>query len=363
MSNKKIRVGILGLGRIGRSGHGGELSNFPDKFEIVAGCDYDYTRRQDLPEIFKNARIYERMDDMLADPNIDMITVGTRNTDHTPHAIAAAQAGKYVVTEKPIAVSYAQALELKLADERYPGRIFLRHNRRFEPAFRHVKKIVDSGLLGHVYAVKVHRHPCSARRWDWQTTGACFGGLLNNWGPHLIDQALQLLDAPVADLWADLQHALAAGTADDYFKIMLRSTNGRVADVEVSGNTTLPGILYYAEGNRGSLVVTLEEKTIKLRYIDPEFKFTPVDSILTNAHPLVYGGHENLPMIEEEIPIEPGSMSELWPAIYETIREGKPYRGATLEQGIEVVRITDLVRSASGFTPTPLKAYYEVDPR
>ncbi len=358
MSTQKIKVGILGLGRIGLGGHAGEMSKFPEMFEIVAGCDYDYTRRQNLPEYFKNARIYERLDDMLADPEIDMITVATRNTDHVPHGIAIIQAGKYAVVEKPIAVSYAQALELKIAAERYPGKLFLRHNRRFEPAFNEVKKIVESGILGRVYAVKVHRHPGMARRFDWQTTGACFGGLLNNWGPHLVDQALQLLGAPVKDLWADLQHALAAGTADDYFKIMFRGENGRVADVEVSGNTTLPGLLYYAEGNRGCLEVTREEKTVKLRYIDPAFKFTPVDSEIGNLKELVYGGYEKLSMIEEEIPIPPGSLADLWKAIYETIREGKPFSGATLEQGIEVVRVTELARQASGFVPTPLKEYY-----
>ncbi len=360
MSKQKVRVGILGLGRIGRGGHGGEISKFPDMFEIAAGCDYDYKRREDLPEIFKNATIYERLDDMLADPTIDLITVATRNVDHTPHAIAAMQAGKCVVVEKPIAVSYAQALELKIADERYPGKLFFRHNRRFEPAFKHVKKIVDSGLLGEVYAVKVHRHPGMARRYDWQTTGACFGGLLNNWGPHLIDQALMLLGAPVKDLWCDLQHAVAAGTADDYFKIMLRGENGRVADVEVSGNTTLPGILYYAEGNRGSLVVELTEKTIKLRHLPADYKFTPLDSELANGHMMAYGGFETLPMIDEEIPIEPGALSDLWPAVYRAMREGIPFP-VTIEQALEVVRITDMARAASGFTPTPIKAYYEVD--
>ena len=287
MKNEKIKVGILGLGRIGRSGHGDEISSYPENFEIIAGCDYDYTRRQNLPACFANAKIHERYEDLLADPEVELITVATRNCDHTPHGIAAMQAGKYVVIEKPIAVSYDQALELKLADERYPGKLFLRHNRRFEPAFNEVKKTIDSGILGNVYAVKVYRHPCMNRRFDWQTTGACFGGLLNNWGPHLIDQALQFLASPVADLWADLQHAVAAGTADDYFKLLLRGENGRVVDVEVSGNTTLPGDLYYAEGNRGSLSVSLQEKNIKLKYLKPDYKFTSLDSLIVNAEKML----------------------------------------------------------------------------
>ncbi len=361
MNDAKIKMGIIGLGRIGRGGHIAAATVFPELFELAAGCDYDCKRRENLPEAFANARIYSRIDDILADPEIELVTIATRNADHVPHAIAAMQAGKYVALEKPIAVSYAQALELKIADERYPGKLFLRHNRRFEPAFNQVKKIVDSGLLGRVYAVKAHRHPGHLRRRDWQTTAACFGGLLNNWGPHLIDQALQLLDAPVKDLWCDLKHALAAGTADDYFKIMLRGENGRVVDVEVSGNTTLPGLLYYAEGSRGSLTVGLAEQSIRLRYLDPDFKFAPLDSELGNRL-MEYAGHEPLPMIDEELPIEvpvgtADTLSPIWEAIYNTIRKGEPYR-VTLAEGLEVVRITELARNASGFTPHPIKEYY-----
>lgn len=355
--NNKIKIGVLGLGRIGRGGHGSELANCSDYYEIIAGCDYDHTRRENLPKAFENATIYTRLDDMLADPELEMITVCTRNVDHVPHAIAIMEAGKIAVVEKPIAVSYEQALELKIAAERYPGKIYLRHNRRFEPAFKHVRKIIKSGLLGDVYAIKVHRNPTANRRFDWQTSGACFGGLLNNWGPHLVDQALCLLNSPVKDVWCDLKHALSAGTADDYVRMLLRAESGCVVDVEISGNISIDSNLYYAEGTRGALVVPIEEKSIKLRYLDPEFKFCPLDSNLVNLEKLEYGGYEELPLIDEEIAVEPGSLADIWKDIYSAVRENVPFE-VTLEQGIETVRISELARQSSGFVAQPIKAYY-----
>ena len=72
---KKIRVGILGLGRAGRNMHAPEIAQFPDFYEIAAGCDHAADRRENLPEQFKNARIYADYSEMLADPSLDMITV------------------------------------------------------------------------------------------------------------------------------------------------------------------------------------------------------------------------------------------------------------------------------------------------
>jgi len=360
-TQKKIKVGILGFGNAGSGMHAIELGFYPELFELYAMCDFDPCRRAAAEKDFPAMKRYETVSELLSDPEIDLVTVATRNCDHTMHAMQVLEAGKSVVVEKPIAVSVEQSLELEYAAQRYPGKIFLRHNRRFEPAFNHVKEIIDSGKLGDVYAVRVHRHPTFGRRFDWQTTSAAFGGLLNNWGPHLIDQGLQLLDSPVVDVWSDMQHRVAAGTADDYFKILLRGENRRVVDVEVSGNTTLPDALYYAEGSRGSLVVSLEETHIKLKYLDPEFKFCPRHANYGNRTAFgSYGANEEVPWIEEEIPINPANgrtqLHQMWKAIYENMVNNVPYPIA-LEEGMEVVRITEWARQVSGFVPHPIAGY------
>lgn len=374
MSNRKLKVGILGLGRAGRYMHAPELAMSPEKFEIVAAADTAPDRRENLPAEFDNARIYASLDEILADSEVEMVTIATRNPDHTPQAVKALEAGKYVVVDKPIAVTYKQALELKDAATKYPGKLFLRHNRRFEPAFNHVREIIKSGLLGNIGMIKIYRHPGFVRRNDWQTLSEFNGGMLRNWGPHMIDQALQLLEAPIADIWSDLQNNASAGDADDQIKVLLRGVNGRVVDVEVSNATTIPGNLYEVRGDRGTLIVPVEEKTIILSYIDPEQKLSPVKAIRDNF-PLAYGNpNEKLRFVSEEIPIRPTSghtlqrgkvltpgenidqgkgytyQDTMWEFIYHDIVDGIPYP-VTIDEGVEVVRISDLIAEKSGYSP------------
>jgi predicted dehydrogenase len=318
---------------------------------------------------------------MLADDRIEMVTIATRNFDHTPHAIRCLEADKYVVVDKPVAVTLEQVDALEKAAANYPEKLFFRFNRRFEPAFCKVREIVNSGILGHIGMVKVYRHPGFVRRLDWQTLTEFKGGIFNNWGPHLVDQALQFLDAPVDDLWCDLQHNVTAGDADDQIKLLLRGTNGRVVDVEISTTATLPGRMYEVWGDRGSLAVPVTEDIVRLRYLDPQQLLPPLRAVRDNF-PLAYGNpDEELKFIDEELPIEPGAShilqrgrvlspgeipdpnlgytypDTMWGHIYAAIVDEIPYPITTAE-GLAVVRMIERARQASKYIPhtAPLSA-------
>ena len=204
MAAKKIRVGIWGLGRAGLDMHCPELKIHSDKFEIVAGCDVLRERLDELVQKYPKAKGYLNADEFLADKKIDLVAVATPSIYHVDYDIRALEAGKYVFAEKPVAVTSAGLKKLEAAVKKYPGKLFCRQNRRFEPAFNHVKEIIDSGILGEVYEIKLSRHNYSFRD-DWQTLQKNGGGQLNNWGPHLIDHAMQLMGAPIKEVWSDLK--------------------------------------------------------------------------------------------------------------------------------------------------------------
>lgn len=84
-------------------------------------------------------------------------------------------------------------------------------------------------MLGRITLVKLHRACGYCRRNDWMTMTEFSGGLLTNWGPHVIDQALQFIGSPVADLWADVRSVISIGDGDDQIKLLLRGENGVVA--------------------------------------------------------------------------------------------------------------------------------------
>ena len=346
---KKIKVGIWGLGRAGNLMHIGEIAKFPDMFEVVAGCDIDNERITAAKEKLPSCRFYGKSDEFLKDPELELVSIATRSPDHTAHALQALSAGKYVFLEKPIALTYADAKKLKKASEKYPGKLYLRHNRRYESPFTHIREIIASGVLGDIYEVKLHRHGYQ-RRNDWQTIIGCGGGQLNNWGPHIIDHALRFLDSPVANVWSDLKKIAAVGDAEDHLKIVLTGKNGRIVDLEISGGAAISQPEYVIFGTKGAL--TCQGNSITLKYIDPKQKFLKIKAYSDNP-PLtgVFGNAEVLKWIEKTVEVAPKAKCDthdIWQALYNAIRKGKPYP-ITIDEGMEVVRITELVKKGTKF--------------
>ena len=350
----KIKVGIWGLGRAGINMHTTELQKYSDMYEIVAGMDTDAEHRKIFAEK-SGAKAYDNEKEFLNDPNIEMISVATRSPDHVAHCERALAAGKYVFQEKPIATTYADALKLIELAKKYPGKLYLRHNRRFEAPFNHIREIIASGILGDVYEIKLCRHSFQ-RRSDWQTIIECGGGQLNNWGPHIIDHALQFLDYRVKEIWSDLKKIAAVGNAEDHLKIVLKGESGMVVDLEISGGAALPQNEYTIFGTRGAL--TCNGNDIKLKYADPEQVFQKIEAFPGN--PPLEGGFSNgyadleaIRWIEKEIEVNPSIPTDthsIWPAMYKAIKEGVEFP-VSIEEGVAVVKVIEDVKKNTEFEP------------
>lgn len=345
----KIKVGIWGAGRAGYGMHIGEISKFPELFEIVAVCDILPDHCEEFAKKVEGVKTYSDGADLLADPDVELVSIATRSPDHTPHAIQALEAGKIVFLEKPIALTYEEALKLKEASEKYPGKLFCRHNRRFEPAFVHIREILAAGTIGDVYEVKLRRHGYQ-RRNDWQTIIGCGGGQLNNWGPHIVEHSLRFLDSPVAEIWSDLKKIAAVGDAEDHLKIVLKGENGRIVDMEISGGAAIKEPEYIIFGTKGAL--TCDGKEIKLKYINPEQELAEIKA-LPDTPPIhgSFGNTETLDWIEETLEVAPSCGCDtfnIWEHLYKAIREGVEFP-ISIDEAVEVVRVTDVVKSNSEF--------------
>ena len=353
MSERIIKVGVCGLGRIGRLGHIAELGALPHQYQIVAVADTTSERLKDLPEPAKNARTYHSLEEMLQDPEIEMVTIGTRHRDHTPMALKILAANKIAVVEKPVATSVAEMETLRQAAAQHPHRLFFRHNRRFEPAFHKIRELLRNGIVGEVQYIKLHRSVGFCRRNDWMTMPEFYGGLLTNWGPHLIDQALQLLDAPVKNIWADVRHVVSIGAGDDLFKILLTAENGRLADIEVSGCNALPGREVEVIGTRGTLVSeNCNDGKIRVRCLEPECARATLQPHPENP-PLAYGNFDEKLAFIDATYETPNDLPSIWSTYYDEIVRGIPCP-VTFDQAAEVVRVTEEVFRVSGFQPQPL---------
>lgn len=341
---KKIRVGVWGLGRAGNGMHAAELKKYADEFEVVACCDLLEERIKIFQEKFPEAKGYTDGNAFLADENLDLISVAVRSPQHVDYAIRALNTGRYVFQEKPIALTSAAAEKLVAAAK--PGQLFFRHNRRLEPCFNHVKEIIASGILGEIFEIKLCRHSYQFRD-DWQTIVSCGGGQLNNWGPHIIDHSLRLLESPVKSIWSDLKNVAALGDAEDHLKIVFKGENGRIVDMEISGGIALPSPIYAVYGTRGSLI-SEDEQDIKLKYLDPKQEW-PTFKSRPDTPPMNYGGFPGAPkpkFIRKTIMVEPSNgldTTDIYHMMYLAIREGKPYP-ITAEEALQVVKATETVK-------------------
>ena len=343
---KKIRTAIIGMGRIGRV-HAAEMVKFPDRFEPVAVCDNAPERLCELPEKWENSRKYASLEELLRDPEVELVSIATRHLDHVPMAISVLEAGKFCVVEKPVAASLAEMDRLGECARQHPGRLFLRHNRRFEAAFTKARELIHSGTIGKVHYIKLCRNVGYCRRNDWMTIPEQFGGLLSNWGPHLIDQALQLLESPVADLWAHLSNCISIGASDDFCKIMLRGENGRLAEIEISGVNAMPARELEIVGSRGTMISDGGNK-LRLRTVDPAIKFRDLSPHVENPI-LKYGNFDEvLSFVESQYDLPQISPGDMWKFISDDINGIAPYP-VTFAEGREVVRITSEAIRRSGF--------------
>ncbi len=347
-ASSPVKIGIVGLGRMGWGAHVPAYEARPQQFNVVAACDIDTDRLPPAAERL-GCRTYERFDDIIRDPDVEIVDIVTTSCHHASQAIAAMDAGKGVFVEKPMCISHEQALAMVEASERNGVPLFVLHNRRFEPAFNHISEIIDSGVIGDVFEIKLRRNGYS-RRNDWQTVLRLGGGQLTNWGPHLIDHGLKFLGCPVAEVWSDLKRIAAVGDAEDHLHIILKGANGRVVDIEVSGGAAVGEQVYTIFGTKGGL--TSDDSKIHLRYLDPSHRLPPRPVIEdTPPRGSGFGYPDDLKWVEETIDVSPASgvnMDIIWELLYAALRLGKPFP-VTLDEAVEVVRVTTEVYRGTQF--------------
>ena len=345
-----IRIGIVGLGRAGLEMHCPELAQFPDLFKILAVCDPVKERRDLAQERFPDCRAYRRYEDLLIDPDVELVDIATRSDEHAGHVMQALKTRKWVNIERPFCCDYDQALVLRAAAIKAGNRLLVRHNYRYEPAFMQVKEVMESGLLGEIYDIKIRRGVYE-RRDDWQTVKRCGGGTALAWGPAFLDQALELLHTPPVKVWPDLKRVAAVGDAEDFMRIILRNMAGLTVDLEVSGGRITPLPQFVVTGTKGEFTLYPDAKEGIIRHLDRKQKLTRRRSSVRTPPLGSYGTPETLRWNETSVPVAPqaeSGMSLIWEHVFNVIRENKPYP-IPLDTAIETMRILTLIKKESAF--------------
>lgn len=337
-----VKTAIIGLGRAGWDIHVRALRGRPG-FSVVALVDVDEERLAAcVAEL--GCEAYTDLASCLAGSPAELVVVANRSIDHCDTAIAALEAGRHVLVEKPMAVNVAEA-DCMIAAAHAAGRVLTVHqNRRLDSDLLYVQRVMQSGILGRVFEIKIGVYNY-ARRNDWQTLKAYGGGQLNNWGSHMLDEALLLLEAPVEEVFGDLQRVACAGDAEDHVKIVLTGQNGRLVDIEVTGACALPLPRWVVMGSTGTMVI--ENGQSRIRYYDPN-QAESLAVVRESPPDRRYGNDDVLPWQERVERAAASSEMDFYDHLYAALRRGKPLL-VTPESVREMIRIMELCRQGTEF--------------
>ncbi len=197
---------------------------------------------------------YSDVDKLLANQDIDLILVATPNNFHKEYTIKALRAGKNVVCEKPAAMN-SQELEEMIAVSKEVGKFFTIHqNRRWDKDFNIVKKAIEQGLVGKPFTIESRVFGQNGAMYGWRAYKVAGGGMMLDWGVHLVDQILFMIHEEVTEVYCHM-HTVKTAECDDYFKLLLRFKSGLSVQIEVCTYALLPMPRWYILGDGGSMVI------------------------------------------------------------------------------------------------------------
>lgn len=201
---EKLRIGIIGCGGIANAKHFPALSTFKDEVELAWFCDIIKERAEKGAEEYGNAdsKICTDYREILDDPTVDIVNVLTPNVNHCPITCEALEAGKHVLCEKPMAITYEEGKKMLDTAKRTGKKLTIGYQNRFRKDTKQMYDMVRNGELGEIYFAKAH----GVRRRGVPTWGVFpdkskqGGGPLIDIGTHPLDMTLWIMDnyRPVA---------------------------------------------------------------------------------------------------------------------------------------------------------------------
>lgn len=242
-----INIVIIGYGGMG-SYHQKEL--MPHELVNVVGV-YDIAQKAQDKAREASLTVYNSLEQVLKDVSVEAVLIATPNDVHKALSIAALRAGKQVICEKPVAMNVGELDDI-LAVAAETGNTFMVHqNRRWDPDFLVIRELYQNGQIGDLFQIESRVQGANGIPGDWREQAEHGGGMLLDWGVHLIDQILWLIDNPVKSMAADFSYVLGQ-EVDDGFILYLTFENGIRSLIEVGTTNYSQLPRWYVKGLNGA---------------------------------------------------------------------------------------------------------------
>lgn len=239
-------------------GYGGMGAWHVDKLRTVAGISirgiYDIDPARVKAAEADGLYAYPSLEALIEDPDVRLVTIATPNDVHRDIAIAAMRAGKDVVCEKPVTLC-SDDLQAIFDASQETGRLFTVHqNRRWDEDFLTVRRILAENTLGRVFNIESRVHGSRGVPGDWRNKKRHGGGMVLDWGVHLLDQLLLMVKEDVISTYCTVSH-VTNDEVDDGFKAIITFASGLTAHVEVGTSNFIDLPRWYVQGENGTALI------------------------------------------------------------------------------------------------------------
>lgn len=220
----------------------------------LAGC---FDIREDRQAYARSVGLepYASLETLLMDEKVDIVVCATPNDIHKDIVMRALEAGKNVVCEKPAALNSAQFQQM-MDKAKQTGKLLMVHqNRRWDEDFLAIKNLYEQGWIGELFRIESRVHGSRGIPGDWRKTPEHGGGMVLDWGVHLLDQALMMIPEKVTQVYASFTN-VTNERVEDGFTAELTFENGLVFVAEVGTNNFIALPRWYVLGRDGSAVLS-----------------------------------------------------------------------------------------------------------
>ena len=211
-----LGFGIVGTGRHG-SRYAEHIKGEVENSALVAACRRDRKKLEEFGQRFGVPKLYTDYHKLVRDPDVDAVVIVTPNNLHMQIARAAAEAGKHILVEKPMARDTVEARAMIDAARKHDVKLMVSQNFRYHPLVRRVKTLLNS--MGKPYLISMCKRQQPARGWreDPEASG---GGALMDLGVHVFDQARFLLDEEPQGVFCSIRRVLDSPVEDSFASVI-----------------------------------------------------------------------------------------------------------------------------------------------
>ena len=247
----KPNVAVVGYGFAGRCFHA-YLVGLADGLNLYGIVTSRAEARAQIERDLK-IKTFAHFEEALNDPQVDLVVLATPNDLHASQAIAAMEAGKHVVTDKPLCLNLQEADAMLEASRRCDRLFSVFQNRRWDGGYLTLRRVLEEGLLGEPFLFEMAWGQYGLPR-GWRSEHQHGGGKFFDLGAHLIDQALQLVPAPVERVYARFFSGGWQTDVEDHAHCIITFANGVDAHINTSSLMRPSKPCWYVLGTKGSFV-------------------------------------------------------------------------------------------------------------